>query len=277
MQVTKYPRIEDLPSQLQAMRPNIVYVNGGVTGERKGLQSQNLRALTFAQGDPGNEKVAAMFKNLGIGLVYLDSSGSMALAEKLRSEGIPHVIAWPNDDPPQTLTAMHFAHAFFACLRNSNITLPEAFAIATHLTRAFGIRIEGNFMQQPNLPRLLSASVATLPNSDSVPQYIGAARAGLGNKPLHEVVPGYAQIRMCAPHAEVRMMVAALYDIVNTQCMSQLCEGLRGLLVAEVRALRQCSSLRSGTRLFTPRLSGSALPSAYHLWNLVLCSFRWPS
>ena len=76
MQVTKYPRIEDLPSQLQAMRPNIVYVNGGVTGERKGLQSQNLRALTFAQGDPGNEKVAAMFKNLGIGLVYLDSSGS---------------------------------------------------------------------------------------------------------------------------------------------------------------------------------------------------------
>lgn len=238
VQVTKYPRIEDLPAQLQGMRPNIVYVNGGVTGDRKGLQTQALRPLTFAQGDAANVKIAAMFKGLGIGLVYLDSSGSMTLAEKLHADGIPHVIAWPDDEPPQTLAAMHFAHAFFSCLRNCTITLPEAFAIATNLTRAFGTRVDGNNTKHPRLPHLLSSTTPALPNSSTVPHYVGPAVAGLGNKPLHEVVPGYAQIRMCAPHAELRMMVAALYDIVNSHSMSHLCEGLRGLLVAEVRSLR---------------------------------------
>lgn len=143
-----------------------------------------------------------------------------AAAESLRASGVSHVIAWPSDRPPLTLPAMHFAHAFFALLRNPTVTVPEAFCIATHLTQAFTPQgpDDGSPPVEPPLPRLLSADTPSLPGPASVPPPEGIVGVEV-DKPLHECLPGYEELRLLAPHAEVRLLLMGPPSMSSSYCM----------------------------------------------------------
>lgn len=227
----------------------MIYFNSGVasTGPAAAgpLAARALlpMALPPAAADPSaapDDAFVAMFAGLGATLVYLDAAEAWPLAQGLAAAGVPHVIAWPANQAPPALHSMHFAHAFFAALRCPGMSISEGFAIAAHLTRAAASTAGGPAAPPLILPQLVSLAAAALPDSASVPPYVGPA-APLG-RPLHEVFPGYAQLRMCAPHAELSLMIAALPEAVNSDAMSCLCEALRAVLVAEVRTLRLLSS-----------------------------------
>ncbi|KAG7671570.1 putative AT-rich interactive domain-containing protein 4 [Nannochloris sp. 'desiccata'] len=295
VQVTKYPKLEDLPAQLKSMQPDIVYVNAGAatpsstatdTKDNKSSPSltviECLSPLPFTQptGTIPEGAFTDIFSGFKIKLMYLDAANTLTLGQKLFAlEGVEHVICWAPEAPPIAFHSMYFAHIFFACLENPALILPEAYAIASHLTRTFCGRVDGNSgkVTEPNLPRLISAVPGILPTSASIPPYIhreenaisnihvgtgssaavggvlvgggaaGSAAAGPSNDINDSSVTpkigialdaSYSQLRLCVPHAEIRMMLAGLYDVINAHCMAHLCESFRALLVAEVRSLK---------------------------------------
>jgi hypothetical protein len=207
--------------------------------ERENLAREILRPLgpLFDNDQPG---FAAVAKELGIQLVYIDAAGAFPFGEHLASAGVPYVIAWHNTVPPAALSSMQFARSFFAALRNPTVTLSEAFALSVHLTHAFAGHSAGpNAPVEPAMPRFIASQPPVLPSSASVPSPVGY---DTHKKPLYETVPGYAEVRLCAPHAELRLLLTALFGIMSATCLGHLCQAMRGLIVAEVRQLQVMSS-----------------------------------
>jgi len=281
------------------MQPDIVYINAGAappsssaatTTDAKGNKPSPSRpAIKYLSSLPFTQPTGTMpegaftdiFSGFKIKLVYLDAANTLTLGQKLFAlQGVEHVICWAPEAPPLAFHAMYFSHVFFACLENQALILPEAYAIASHLTQTFCGRVNASSgkVTQPNLPRLISVVPGILPTSASIPPYVhrediainnvqigaggNAAVVGgsaNGNGAAGSAAPGpsnnnntsiskpksngmldanYSQIRMCAPHAEIRMLLASLYDVINAHCMAHLCESFRAVLVAEVRSLR---------------------------------------
>lgn len=249
VQVIKYPKMHDLAPLLKSWFPSLVYVCAGIQGTRAGLNTRYLSPLTLIDNADAEEQFTALFSASPLDLVYLDAADGMALARRLHAAGVEHVIAWPSEPtaPPLALPAMHFSHAFFACLRHPTVTVPEAFAIAREMTIAY-CSTPGPGAQEstvpPPLPALLSAlSVAPrLPDNATVPPYFGPATVGFHGRPLHEIVPTFAAVRACAPQAEVRFLITAANEsCFNAQCLSSFCQALRSVLAAETRTLRVLS------------------------------------
>lgn len=112
----------------------------------------------------------------------------------------------------------------------------QAFAIACRLTRGHCVRLQANDIIEPALPKLLSSTLPALPSNAQIPPPQNLSQP-LHGRPLHEVFPGYGQIRLLAPNAEVRVMLAWLTSSINAHCLGQICEGLRGFLACESRQL----------------------------------------
>ena len=59
VRVIKYPKLEELAGQVAGWMPNVVYVYGGVTGERAGLETQVLGRLELLYGAEGERREGA--------------------------------------------------------------------------------------------------------------------------------------------------------------------------------------------------------------------------
>ncbi len=150
----------------------------------------------------------------------------------MRREGVPFVVAWPADAPPRCLPAMALARAFFAALRQPGVLPGEAFALAEHVAQAHCARLRsGDEVAEPRLPTLLADDEPAAP-APAAPPAEGAAPPG-----APEGLPGYEDLRLLAPHAELRLMVAGLPSLVCAHRLGHLCRALRGFLAAEARAL----------------------------------------
>jgi hypothetical protein len=156
--------------------------------------------------------------------------------------GAAHVMYWPATPPPLALPASLFARTFLATLRTPGVSVPEAYAIAGRFTRAHCSRIvDGSVASDPVLPKLLYVSSVVsrplLPSNASIPPPEALQAALNGGQKIEEAVPGYEDVRLLAPNAEMRLLVAGLPAAINPHSLGQLCEGLRGVLAAETRGL----------------------------------------
>ena len=266
------PAIETFESHL-TWRPNLLYIHGGVDGDRRKLDRTPLHPLEFIVHPSFHfESFSSMVYAAGVRMVYIDASASSSLADSLSRRGIPCVISWDEHAPPSCIPAMHFSHSFLAMLQNPTILASEAFALAVHLTRAFASHAAGpSALKEPPLPRIRAAWAPTLPSSSTVHPPSRYAVATDAQKqapvPLAERIPGYKDVRLCAPHAEVRILLTALFGIMNATSLGNFCQALRGILVAEVRQI----SLVHVEKVEKPRLM---LPSGC---LAVRCRVRTPS
>jgi hypothetical protein len=268
------------------MQPDIVYINAGAatntttdakTKDDKNkpsssssplLASESLKPLPFTvpNGTMAEGAFTDLFANSKIKLIYLDAANTLTLGQKLFAlDGIDHVICWAPEAPPMSFHSMYFAHILFACLENQALIIPEAYAIASHLTRTFcgRVEVESGKVTEPNLPRLISLVPGFLPTSASIPPYVHKEENGTSKIHVHAGTStnnaasgagpsnfntnffkldgalgvNYSRLRLCAPHAELRMMLTGLYDVLNAHCMAHLCESFRAVLVGEVRSL----------------------------------------
>lgn len=79
----KYPKLEELAGQVHGWKPNVVYVYGGVTGERAGLEGQAVGRLEFLHSPEGAspvgfwvpESLGSWVLSLGLGRARGESSG----------------------------------------------------------------------------------------------------------------------------------------------------------------------------------------------------------
>lgn len=199
--------------------------------------------------------------NAGTQLVYIDAAASSLLAEALSQRGIGCIVAWDENSPPLALPAMHFSHTFFSMLRNPTVIPSEAFAIAVHLTYAFGGHSAGpSAPSKPPLPRIRCLIAPSLPGSSTVPLPSGfedVKNADNISAILNQRIPGYSNVRLCAPHAEVRLLLTALFGIMNATTLGHFCQALRAILVTAVRSL----SLVSVHKIVDPQV---LLPAGCH-------------
>ncbi|KAL6767970.1 CGL156 [Auxenochlorella protothecoides x Auxenochlorella symbiontica] len=235
--VFKAPQLQDLPEYLAAKKPNMLYISGGVYHGGDSRAHAPLLRLPFMHGPDGHPQPAAVelflraLTGLNLFAVYIDAAGCEDLGRRIRSRGIPHVVTWANHPLPRALPAMHFAHAFFAHLRTPSVSVAEAFGLASHALRAHAFAPGG---EPPLLPLLLAAGSPCLPGPGSLPPLPlppGADPAA----PHPTTLPEYGAVRVLAPHAEARLLLAAHPALVAPAALGLVCEALRGLLTVEAR------------------------------------------
>ncbi|KAL3143576.1 hypothetical protein ABBQ38_002373 [Trebouxia sp. C0009 RCD-2024] len=170
-------------------------------------------------------------------LLYVDAVLPETTVESLAKAGVQHIVYWSEGKPGSQLVAVHFGHVFAAMLRNPATSIPEAYAIACHACHVhLGTKLgQAEGPQAAALPCFLSAQSPRLPLSNSIPlpqvegmdlsQGVGAA------------VPDWDDVRLLAPHAELRLLACGQASLIQPHRLSYLGETLRAVLVLEVQQL----------------------------------------
>jgi hypothetical protein len=245
--------------------PNIVYIYGpaSVSGTSNHDGTGELPPLAAVTKQDESltdiQQLVFLLQQIPLDLVYLDAANTVESGAAILSGGRCHsVIAWPASHSPPIQAAIHFAHAFFSCLCHPTITPLEAHAIAREMTSAFSQQFPCLLVQgyeAASDPGLL----VPLPDNSTVPPMSGPLTSGLGTRPLHEIMPGFASIRTCAPQAEVELLFTGVPSSMNANALGSLCQAIRGLLTLEARSLTLHST---PTRCTTPltHLSDKSIP-----------------
>ena len=98
----------------------------------------------------------------------------------------------------------------------------QAFAMARALTLAHCARYVGDTLLAPALPCLVCEEESVLPSAASVP--LPALEGVDLSQGLPAAVPGYENVRLLAPHAELRLLACGLSTLINAQSLTHLCE-----------------------------------------------------
>lgn len=153
----------------------------------------------------------------------------------LHAKGVPATVHWPS--PPPTLPAAQFAHTFFAALHNPTVTPAEAFALASHVTNAHCTTWGEGRHVPPPLPVLLApdGQRPQLPDNSSVPPPVADGMDF--SQGVAAAVPGWADVRLLAPRAELPLRLCGGQPLIDSHRLSFLGEALRALLVMELRQL----------------------------------------
>lgn len=232
--VLKNPTVDDILDSLDEFRPTCVLLHAGVVGKRG--SDFGMEVLASLPPDVMRQKDAIItsMKLLNVEIVYLDSKDCSDIAHDIRKETHACVIAWMSPEPALVFNTYNFLFAFFGSLEVGNIRPECAFAIASELTCAFCLARDGNAGPEipPTLPHLLSDDVPSLPGIGSTEDYIDEHGNAID---AYTDIPGFTDVRLCAPNAEVRLLVAALPSSMMVSArLGSLCQGLRGIIAAEI-------------------------------------------
>lgn len=246
-------------------QPNIVYIYGHASlsgaSNNDGTGSLPPLAAMTKQDEvlADIQRLVYLLQQIPLDLVYFDAADTVQSGAAILSGGrCRSVIAWPASPSPPIQAATHFAHAFFACLCHPTITPLEAHAIAREMTGAFSQPFP--FLLVPGQePAKDSGLLVPLPDNSTVPPMSGPLTSGLGTRPLHEIIPGFASIRTCAPQAEVELLFTGVPSSMNANALGSLCQAIRGLLTLETRSLTLHSTPTRCTAPLT-HLSDKSIP-----------------
>ncbi|KAK9814581.1 hypothetical protein WJX72_008178 [[Myrmecia] bisecta] len=238
VQILKDKKVEEVAAQLQAFQPNLVYLCGASTAEGDTCVAEPQLASQASDGSRESltpEVLGTWFEGLGTHAVYADALCSDEQVAAIRAQGVGHVVFWGASAAVPALQAAQFGHAFFATLRNYSATILEAFALASHSSQAHCTVLVGGQQQPPALPLLSSEGKPDLPDNASVPHPI---IEGLDtSEGLEAAVPGWAAVRLLAPHAELRLLACGQSLLIDAHRLSFLGQALRAMLVMELRLL----------------------------------------
>ena len=232
--VLKDPTVEDIVDAVDDFQPTAVIIHSGlVTNKRADLGSEVLAPIPSHILDQSENLVEGLLGS-GIDVVYLDAKGCGSLAQDIKTKVGSAVITWMSDEPVLVFNAYNFLFSFFGAFDIANISPECAFALASELSCAFCLSSDLGAGPElpPSLPHLLSDKIPSLPGTGPQAQFINSKGVRID---AHEEVPGFSDLRLCAPHAEVRLLVAALpTSIMISARLGSLCQGIRGIIAAEV-------------------------------------------
>eukprot|EP00891_Asterochloris_glomerata_P001718 jgi/Astpho2/1718/Aster-04143 len=234
------PSAASLREAVQAHNATLLYLTSNAGPE---TSQEVVKPLMLSmQGNAGltealtAEMAASLVQGLSsVQVVFLMGSCPAVVADALRAAGVPHVIHWQPKEAMPIIQASHFGHAFLSMLRNPGASVGEAFAVAVHACHA---HCSGSSLHEPVaplLPRYVADQPAALPASSSVPL---PTVEGLDfSHGISAVVPGWDDVRLLAPHAEMRLLCSGQSCLIDAHRLSYLGEALRALLVLEMRGL----------------------------------------
>ena len=233
--VLKNPTVDEIVAAIDEYKPTAIIFHGGLeSGEDDRPGSERLKSLPSSMLGGQNRIIASMLAARPE-IVYIDSFGCSELAERIRKKTAAFVVAWSDLNQPNVFVAYHFLYSFFGILEMKSVVAAEAFAIAAELTCAFVSNMEASDPREPiALPRMFGDEMPRLPGIGYAPSFVDKTTGETLTDPQN-YYPGYLDMRLCAPNAEVRVLVSALYDIMSAARLGSLCQGIRGILAAEIR------------------------------------------
>lgn len=227
---------EVIRASIRNLAPEIVYVTTAVQAQSS-QASGPLPTLHFNGNVPSAEELAMIFEGCEYQAVVLNISGVELIADALRSRRVNNVIYWPVQKQTTTRLSHVFTHAFFSVLRLAGTSVPEAFALAKHVLHVYGsLKADGIGVVEPSTPLFLSDVLPKLPDNKSV-QYPNIPGLDF-SEGIARAIPGWADVRLLAPRAELRLLLCGRSAMIDAQRLSFLGEALRALLVMETRSLR---------------------------------------
>jgi hypothetical protein len=232
--ILKDPTVDDIVENINDFKPTCVLVHSGVIGKRGSDFGMEVLAPLPTEIINQKQLIIAAMKRVKVKIVYIDSKKCTEFAHDVRKATDACVIAWMSSDPTLVFNAYNFLFAFFGSLEMKNITPECAFAIASELTSAFCLGRGGNAGPEipPSLPHLLSDGMPSLPGLGFVEEYMDDDKKVVD---VYSQVPGFKDVRLCAPNAEIRLLVAALPSAMMVSArLGSLCQGIRGIIAAEI-------------------------------------------
>ncbi|KAJ9510596.1 hypothetical protein QJQ45_027480 [Haematococcus lacustris] len=262
VRLLQHPTFAEFKQTIAEFQPTLVYLCGSTSYDTNRAQG-NLSPIVFrglcpapCHEDPSlsvattvgdciadGQQPADVLANAvaGVETVYLDALSHDQLSARLQAEGVQHSIVWPEGLPVPAIIAAQFSHTFFCCLLHMRTSMHEAFALANHGVQAHcTTQMDGQYVT-PLLPALFSPLKAQLPDNNSIPNpVIPGIDPSIA---LAAAIPGWADIRLLAPRAELRLLLTGNSCLIDGQKLSYLGEALRALLVLEMRGLTLLSTL----------------------------------
>ncbi|GFH16869.1 uncharacterized protein HaLaN_13381 [Haematococcus lacustris] len=262
VRLLQHPTFAEFKQTVAEFQPTLVYLCGSTSYDTNRAQG-NLSPIVFrglcpapCHEDPflsvattvgdciadGQQPADVLANSVaGVETVYLDALSHDQLSARLQAEGVQHSIVWPEGLPVPAIIAAQFSHTFFCCLLHMRTSMHEAFALANHGVQAHcTTQMDGQYVT-PLLPALFSPLKAQLPDNNSIPNpVIPGIDPSIA---LAAAIPGWADIRLLAPRAELRLLLTGNSCLIDGQKLSYLGEALRALLVLEMRGLTLLSTL----------------------------------
>ena len=245
--VMRDPIATDIVDEIKSFRPTCVIIHAGLE-VRQGcevgaevLESIPTPILRI------QDKLIKALNDVGVKLLYLDAVGCDQLAHRARQETEADIVTWMCSDPPRVFHAYNFLFGFFGALDIGSTTPATAFALASELSCAFCLSKQGPNGPElpPSLPHLFSEKVPMLPGMGDREDFYDKDGSIVDPEKEH---PGFSDMRLCAPNAEVRLLVAALPHIMSSARLGSLCQGIRGIVAAEILS----ASLLNKTQISVP-------------------------
>ncbi|GAX77467.1 hypothetical protein CEUSTIGMA_g4911.t1 [Chlamydomonas eustigma] len=239
VKVLSHGSYHDFKYLIEDFKPNLVYLGASATFDLD-KQLGGLESFSFKDGASADSILGEFFAGKAVQTLYIDAHANYEHIEALQARGdVPNVIAWSNVPPPAVIAAQ-FARTFFSVLTTYKAAPNEAYAIASHVAKAHCTSLLDGSHISPALPSFLSALKAELPDNNSIPalDYPGVDPS----QSLSTSIPGWSDLRLLAPRAEVRLLLCGGSSLVDSHRLSFLGEALRALLVLETRNARLVST-----------------------------------
>ncbi|WPT16549.1 AT-rich interactive domain-containing protein 4 [Picochlorum sp. SENEW3] len=245
--VLKDPIASEIVEDIRSFRPTCVIIHAGLK-PRQGCDAgaEVLDSIPTPILKIQGELIEAL-NDVGVDILYLDATNCDQLAHRVRQETKADIVAWMCGEPPRVFHAYNFLFGFFGALDIGSTTSANAFALASELSCAFCLskQTPNGPELPPSLPHLFSDKVPMLPGMED-PENL-SERDGSCVDPAKEY-PGYRDMRLCSPSAEVRLLVACLPHIMSSARLGSLCQGIRGIVAAEISS----ASLLNKTQVLIP-------------------------
>eukprot|EP00798_Chlamydomonas_sp_ICE-L_P000459 gene459-1865_t len=227
--------LDDLRKALDDFKPTLLYMAGPVAYNQS-TKCGSLQAFKF-KGQAADLDLGDVLKDKGVDTLYMDCKWDFEKAQALqRTSIVNNVIAWEMADDIPAKVSTQFVHSFFTAFLTYAPSPSEAFVFSSHIVQSYFTCKDGESYVVPELPQFLSEQEPCLPDNSSIPP-IGEVpgvdlSAGVAN------VPGWSDIRLLAPRAELRLLLCGGSDLIESAKLSYMGEAMRALLVMEMRSVK---------------------------------------
>ncbi|KAG1655243.1 hypothetical protein FOA52_007975 [Chlamydomonas sp. UWO 241] len=236
VRVLASPSAAEFAAAVGELKPTLLYI-----GAKADFDTGAGVLAPFAFKD-GSALDLGSLAGKGVECLYYDARGDYEAVKACQERGdVLHAVAWPAGAglPPATL-ASQFTRCFFSVLFTYGSAPAEAFAMASHVVQAHCTAAGPDGHVSPPLPLFLSAARAELPDNSSIPPL--DLPGSDPTQSISSLVPGWSDLRLLAPRAEVRLLLTGNASLVDSHKLTFLGEALRALLIMETRTVTLVST-----------------------------------
>ncbi|CAH8354151.1 unnamed protein product [Eruca vesicaria subsp. sativa] len=226
-QVLNNPTTEEFQDAINSSAPDIVYLQGGQSGDTDEVGPLLSEFADFSTPDV----MVTLFGSSIPTTVYLELPNGEELAQALYSKGVQYVIYWKNVF--SKYAACHFRHALFSVIQSSCSDTWDAFQVAEASFRLYCT--SNNAVLSSDSNRTINYEMGPSPYLLGDPPKIDVVSPGGDELDEENSLESLPSIQIYDEDVSVRLFLCWPPCTMDTLFLGSLVDGLNGLLRIEMR------------------------------------------